>query len=129
MSLRIKNKAMKNEKKIFKVGFGRADITPTELPVFLNTGLPLGEIGENIYTTCVAINDGEKTALIFSVDVKCITREHDMGVKKAIFERTGIPSENIMMNCMHNHSSLCPGVPANEVIMKWTRELIATTQN
>lgn len=109
-------------KSIFKVGFSRKDITPDVLPVFLNTGIPLTEVGEKIYTTCVALNDGESTALILSVDAKAIIRQHDEGVKKAINERTGVPIENIMINCLHNHSSLCPGVPESESVMRWTNE-------
>lgn len=115
---------------IFKVGFGRKDITPamsatvdSDAYVRLNTGDALTEMRDPIYTTCVAMNDGEKTVLIFTIDVKIISRGHDMRVRRMINERTGIPIENMMLNCMHNHSVPSPGVPATDAIIKWTEDI------
>ena len=115
---------------IFKVGFGRKDITPimpatvdSDAYVRLNTGDPLTELHDPMYTTCVEMNDGENTALIFTIDVKIISRGHDMKVRRMVNERTGVPIENMMLNCMHNHSVPSPGVPATDAIARWTEDI------
>ena len=93
----------------FKVGFGRVDITPTDL------GVPMAGYGQTdkrlhknvldpLYISAVAITgtNGE-TILLMSVDL-INSRIHDE-LRKQIEKRTGIPYDNIMYAATHTHSA------------------------
>ena len=47
---------------IFQAGYAREDITPTELPIDVS-GNTMTKIMDPLYATCVAVSDGENTAL------------------------------------------------------------------
>ncbi len=93
---------------IFQVGFSRKDITPTE-PVLLSTGTVLENAVDPIYATCIAVHDGEKTVLIYTVDVKNINNSEYKTIRKKISAATEVPVENIMISATHNHSTPTPG--------------------
>lgn len=104
----------------FKAGYGIADITP-ELPIELNTNELLTRVEEPIYATCIALNDGNNTALLFSLDIKSIPDEQDKILRDLVSARTGVPAENIFLHATHNHSAPTPGVPSSSsAIVKWT---------
>ena len=94
----------------FSVGFGQADITPTEKTTLAGYGndserVVTGVAGR-IYTTCVAIRgeDGN-TVLVFASDL--LQARDDVGdpVKKLVSQETGVPVSNIMFHVSHSHSS------------------------
>lgn len=98
----------------FQVGFGRADITPTEV------GLPLAGYGNaasrlsttkatNVYdelkVSCVAITDEQgETVLLMSVDL--IRPDTDLmdTIFPAITAATGVPESHIFTTFTHTHS-------------------------
>ena len=98
----------------FQVGFGRADITPTE------TGLPLagyGNSSERLSTTtatneydelkvsCVAITDeAGETVLIMSVDLIRPGEELMATIFPAVSAATGVPESHIFTTFTHTHS-------------------------
>ena len=96
------------------VGFGRADITPTE-PVPLagyHTVLDRMSDGvkDRIYATCVAMTDANgETLIIFSLEMLYAYDVMLFGASK-ISRKTGIPLANIMIGTTHSHS--CPAVTA-----------------
>lgn len=104
----------------FKAGYGIADITP-DLPIELNTNERLTRVEEPIYATCVALNDGDNTVLLFSLDIKSIPDAQDRTLRELVSGRTGVPAENILLHATHNHSAPTPGVPSSSsAIVKWT---------
>ncbi len=97
---------------IFQVGFGREDITPKG-KVVTNTGKALTRVIDNIYSTCIAVYDGETTVLIITADVKNTEPSMDEKLKSMINVQTKVPKENIIISATHNHSAPQPGTPAN----------------
>ena len=97
------------DKKVFMVGFGRADMTP-DFSVGLS-GYDNAEtrrstgVKDRIYMTCVAMSDGDQTILLITADV--------LGLNNALVERirtpvhlgTGVPVENIFVGATHTHSA------------------------
>ena len=91
-----------------QVGFAMANITP-------DYSVPLqgGDYGKRwsegvkdyCYATCIAMKNGEETALIFTIDIKLMTGVGDKNIKAAITQSTGIPASNIFMNATHTHSA------------------------
>ena len=101
---------------VFKTGYARVAITPTEaqLPVEQFT-----KVNNDIYGTCVAVNDGDKTIIIVSVDQKSMSTATCTAIKQRITNTTGVPVDNIFISATHNHS-ITPfkGVWANQAFVK-----------
>jgi hypothetical protein len=91
------------------VGFGRADITPTEsvpLRGYGNTSKRMsGPVIDPQYTTCLAFSDGETTILLYTSDLTGNGNGCDTVLRPAVAEATGLPVNNIHMSASHNHSA------------------------
>lgn len=94
----------------FSVGYGKADISP-EKPVYLcGYGEETSErmstgVAERLYATCVAFTDAKgNTALLVSLDLLNAYKAAIEPLRQQISEQTGVPFDNIMMCCSHNHS-------------------------
>lgn len=94
---------------VLQVGFGRADITPDfKMPL---QGYPnpadriFNRVLDPIYATCIAFSDGETTVLLYTLDLTDSCWEAVVLAKADIQKETGVPFENIMASCTHNHSS------------------------
>lgn len=96
-----------------RVGFGRADITPT-----FAVGLHgYGNVGERqsqgyfnkLYATCVAITDeNNKTVLLYTVDLIFVNNHMLRYFRSAVSEATGVPESNITASGTHTHSGPSP---------------------
>ena len=83
---------------VFKTGYARCIFTPTP---------PIGKftsVHDDLYATCVAVNDGEKTLLLLSIDMKSMSINGNDNLKALISHGTGIPTENIFISVTHTHS-------------------------
>ena len=91
------------------VGFGRQNITP-DYTVHLQGGDWKNRISTGtqdfLYITCIAIQEGEETVLLYTVDMKVATDPIVDGVKAAISSATGIPQNNVLINATHTHSGV-----------------------
>ena len=90
----------------FKVGFSRVDITPP-------LGIPIAGyyvkrfadgVLDNLDCNCIAVSDGEKTALLYSLDIISINQEKDDEYRAQISKATGVPYEGIFLACTHTHT-------------------------
>ena len=94
----------------FSVGYGAADISPESTVYLAGYGEPTNErmstgVAERLYTTCVAITDAKgTTALLVSLDLLNAYKAVTEPLRKQISEATGVPFDNIMICCSHNHS-------------------------
>lgn len=90
-----------------QVGYGRADITPTQ-------SVPLGGNGnaevrysksvlDRLYATCIAMTEGDETVLLFTQDL-LYGYDELTGVRQKISVATGIPKDHIMVSGTHTHS-------------------------
>lgn len=87
-----------------QVGFGRETYNPDK-PVPQNSSLTGYSVLTAIMVTCVAISDGEQTALIFSNDLRNHSPQFIERYIAEVVEETGVPAENILVSTTHNHSS------------------------
>lgn len=93
----------------FRVGYGRAIITPEE-------NLPLGGYGtsstrimqdvlDDTYVTCIAMTDAQNnTYLLMLVDMQRIEDVDIEVLRRSVTSETGIPGEQITISCSHTHS-------------------------
>lgn len=89
-----------------KVGFGRADITPPN-GLFIQ-GYYSERRGsgyrDRLMASCIAFSDGEKTAVVISLDLIGINQENGDKMRKIVAERTGLPYEAVFYACTHTHT-------------------------
>ena len=93
---------------MLKAGFARLDITPpfgTPLAGYYEMRNADG-VRDPIYLNALALNEDEQTVVIITADV-LITRMDvcDM-LREMIEERTGVPADHILINSLHQHTSL-----------------------
>ncbi len=106
----------------FTAGFGRTDITPTNLPIPVDSST--GEyVADNLYATCVAVSDGTDVALLFSMDMKNIPEDFYPEAAKRIEAAYGIPSDNVILNAMHTHNAPSAQHTSKPEIIEW-REVV-----
>lgn len=94
---------------IFQVGYGRADITPD-----YNTHMQGGDwrnristgVLDHLYATCIALTVGQDTVLLYTVDLKLVTKNFSEVSRDVISQATGVPRERIFLNATHTHSSV-----------------------
>ena len=91
-------------KGVFQTGYAREVITPT---------VPIGDFTEvmnDLYATCVAVYDGDKTILLISLDIGSIMEDKCDSIRNKVKSATKIPTDNIIITATHNHSSVHFGV-------------------
>ena len=98
---------------VFKVGYDRQDISP-DGDIYLKDGSHMVSVLDPIYATCIAVNDGENTALIFTIDVQNIITGPYNNARNVISKTTGVPVDNIVLSATHNHSAPQPSEPSNK---------------
>ncbi len=91
----------------FSVGYNRQSVAPEVLPV--PTYAIFNHIGytnhDPVQLTCTAISDGKTAFLLISLDMRGIDEGFAEYSCKVIEKATGIPKEQVMINCTHTHSS------------------------
>ena len=92
-----------------QAGFGRVSILPDDLGVEIAGGdasarLSTGYVDE-VATTCIALREGNETVLLYTIDLITVT-SHVYAAQAYIAEATGIPVENILLNCTHTHNGV-----------------------
>ncbi len=111
---------------IFRAGFARANITP-EYPVpmsgYGNSHKRINQsVGEPIWANLVALSDGEKTVLLYNLDLTGIIQSNVDFCREAIFEKYGIAPEYIIFNASHTHAAPDQRSPL-DVMKTYTAEL------
>ena len=95
-----------------KAGFGRVDVTPPlGTPV---TGGWQGRIAEGIWdplelNALVLERDGVRLALV-AADLHYMHEIHATPIRALIEKETGIPACNILLHCLHQHTSTTGGI-------------------
>ena len=92
---------------MYKIGFGRADITPTESVPLSGMGLTNKRfsraIRDELYATCVAVTDGEgTTVLLYTLDLQ--DSAYAVQLRPRITKLTGVPETHIFISGTHTHS-------------------------
>ena len=90
-----------------QIGFAR-ECYSTDTPQTQN-GVRMGySVLTDVTVTCVALSDGEKTALIFSNDIRNLADEFTETFRTMVAEDTGVEADHIMICATHNHSAPDP---------------------
>ena len=119
---------------VFKVGYARIDITPEKLPILAteSSSCYFNVVKDPLLATCVAVHDGEQTALIITLDLKGTYDYIIDHMNRVIMEATGLKRENIMISAIHNHSAPAssdngnkPKFDWDEGIYQWLDSIIA----
>lgn len=93
----------------FSVGYSKINVNPeTQIPLvgFSNTKFRWAkEIIDNVYTTAVAMTDGQgNTIILINADIVTTNDNLRDAVKVTVSAATGIPQENIILCGTHSHS-------------------------
>lgn len=94
----------------FSVGYGKADISPEHSVYLCGYGDPVEErmsttVTERLYANCVAFTDEVGQTIIFiSTDLLLAYETWVKPIREQIAEEHGIPVDNVMFHCTHNHS-------------------------
>ena len=97
-----------------KAGIARTDITPTEglymggYDMTFRPGRSQGADG-NIYIRALVFDNGDLQVVFIEADVVSLPDEDYLSIRKLISDETGIPVENIMLGCVHNHAAPVAG--------------------
>lgn len=93
----------------FRVGFGRVKVTPQEsVPMggYENSSLRMSTgLFTELYVNVLAVDDGENTLLLMTIDHSWFHRNIADPVRRKITEQYGIPEEYVLMNGTHTHAA------------------------
>jgi len=94
--------------RIFKAGAAVSNITPPlDEPIVGGWGSPLAKhIHDELYARCLVLDDGRTKLVFVLVDSLGVSREVFNAAKDILWEKTGIPKENMLMAATHTHSSI-----------------------
>jgi len=89
-----------------KAGFARADITPP-LGVYIQ-GYYEARYGSGILdrltASCAAFSDGEKTAVVITLDLIGMSMARGNELRSVVAEKTGLPFNAVFFACTHTHT-------------------------
>jgi neutral ceramidase len=111
---------------ILKAGIAKIDITPTEnlymggYDETCRTGPSDGVYGK-IYIRALLFDDNVNEVVFIEADIVLLPPEDYSIVRKLISKETGIPFENILLGCVHNHAAPYPDERNQNSI--WSKEL------
>ena len=100
-------------------GFGKACITP-DFPVCLSgygdeMRRQAQGVAMDIYSTCVAIGDGENTVVIITLDTISTARDTTVELREKVGEAVGTSPDRVYVTNIHSHAtprvSLEPNIP------------------
>jgi len=112
------------ENGVFRVGYSRVDINPTE-PVDLGNGRFATKILEPIFGTCTAVTDETgNTVLLLATDLQRASDTYVNGARRLISQATGVPESQIYISASHTHSSVFVDSATMPSVAKYDTQLI-----
>lgn len=110
-----------------QVGYAKVDITPDYvigLGGYSNSETRKSEgVAMPIYTTCIALRDGDETILLFTIDKCGIPRIVCQLIREGVCPATGIPEEKVFIGATHSHSA--PDFTRDEPGQRYKQEFVA----
>ena len=95
---------------VLKAGIAKVDITPTEnlyMGGYDESGRPGPSDGVygKIYIRALVFDDNLSRLVFIETDIVDLLQKDYIPVRNLISSQTGIPFENIMLGCVHNHAA------------------------
>ena len=107
-------------------GYGKVDITPdypTGLGGYSNAESRQHEmVVENIFTTCIALTEGEETILVYTIDNCACDQYLAEKIRSVVAPVTGVPDEKIFCSATHTHSA--PSIWGYPNVKRYTADLL-----
>jgi hypothetical protein len=97
-----------NANRVFYAGASAIDIAPNQFPVLVNGGfLPnrATQVNDPIRAKAIVLDDGATRLVIVVVDSCMLPRELIDQAKALAREKTGIPTERMLISATHTHSA------------------------
>ena len=102
-----------SKESVLKAGIAKVDITPTEnlymggYDESCRMGPSEGSFGK-IYIRSMVFDDNVKRIAFIEMDVVSLPPKNYWPLRTLVSAETGIPVENIMLGCVHNHAAPSP---------------------
>ena len=111
---------------LFRVGYARVDITPSESVPLRGFGKTTERMSNGyldpIYATCLAFTDAEEhTFLWYAIDLAGATENITESTRKTLNETLGVPEDNVILTASHTHSSVDYSAAVDSVT-KWRKD-------
>ena len=94
-----------------KIGFGRVDATPplgSNLAGYFYDRAAVG-ILDPIYLNAVVVESGEERLAVITGDFLSMYLTQATEIRNFVAKETGIPADRILMQCLHQHTSVTAG--------------------
>jgi len=88
-----------------RAGAASADITPDPAMTNWITGEPYDGVLDPLHVRALALSDGKGEAIVLSWDLIDVFEEACAEVREAVSSATGVPSDRILINASHSHST------------------------
>ena len=101
--------------KMFSVGYAQADISPRVSVYLRGYGDPVAErmstgVADPLMLNCIAFTDEEDNTILFmSLDLLLSYKAFAKPIREKVAEATGVPFDQVMLHCTHNHCGPDPG--------------------
>lgn len=116
---------------VLRAGFARVVCLPDDPVVHIAGGTAENDrstdgVLDEIAMTCIALQQGGKTYLVYTCDVVDIYSFYT-ATEEAITAKTGVPGENIVINATHTHSAptLKDNLPGKDAYLRLYNEACA----
>lgn len=110
----------------FSVGFSRIDVTPKEYPFPTFDNRYAETIHSHVYTTCIAVCDGEELAFFLTSDFRAAYTPMVDRVKEITRQIAGVSEDHIFYCTTHNHSGPDIGkIHRIDTAIRWVEEYYA----
>jgi hypothetical protein len=111
---------------VLRAGIAKVDITPTEnlyMGGYDESGRPGPSDGVygKIYIRALVFDDNINRMVFIETDIVDLPPEDYIPIRKLISSQTGIPFENIMLGCVHNHAAPYPDEKNKN--SEWSKQL------
>jgi hypothetical protein len=120
------------ENAVFKAGASRIDITPQKFPVISNGGFfprMVETVQDPLYARCLMLQNDKEQIVFVVVDSCVIPLPIAEEMKRLIHEKTGIPTNRLMISATHCHSApslgQCLGVESDKDYVAFLPDKVA----
>lgn len=121
----LASETVAEETATLKAGAAIVEITPTKLPIVPVGNFfpkPIDNVVDPLYARCLILHNGEEQIVFLLIDCCVMPLPVAEKIKSLVTEKTGIPSNRIMVAATHTHSAPGLKIKADEGETRHTLE-------